>query len=130
MSEALGVIAAIFSSLIGGTTIVGTRMIVGDLGPLMVATIRHGIGALCLAPVAIFAFLGSSERSDLIVAGALGLLFFGVFPWLFALSLVYTTAARGSLAMSTFPLSTLARTCDGSVRCHSPQLGFAPVRFC
>ncbi|MFN0300359.1 MAG: DMT family transporter [Burkholderiales bacterium] len=108
MNEALGVLAAILSSLIGGTTIVGTRMIVGDLDALTVATIRHTIGALCLAPVAIFAFTRASQRRDLIFAGALGLLFFGVFPWLFALSLVYTTAARGSLAMSTFPLSTLA----------------------
>jgi drug/metabolite transporter (DMT)-like permease len=37
----------------------------------------------------------------------LGLLFFAVFPILFNASLIYTTAARGSLALSTLPVLTM-----------------------
>ncbi|MBU2408568.1 MAG: DMT family transporter, partial [Gammaproteobacteria bacterium] len=40
------------------------------------------------------------------VAG-LGLLFFGVFPVLFNASLMFTTAGRGALALSTLPLLTM-----------------------
>lgn len=38
----------------------------------------------------------------------LGALFFGAFPWVFNLSLAYTTAAHGALVLATAPILTLA----------------------
>ena len=37
----------------------------------------------------------------------LGVLYFALFPILFNASLIFTTAARGSLALSTLPLLTM-----------------------
>ncbi|MEJ1975590.1 MAG: hypothetical protein WDN49_05380 [Acetobacteraceae bacterium] len=73
------------------------------------------------------------------VAG-LGLLFFGLFPILFNASLVFTTAARGALALSTLPLLTLvagavlgvekltARKGHGRVHRHARRRHGAAVR--
>ena len=88
MSEALGVLAAIFSSLLGGTTVAGTRYLVTELDALSIAALRHSVGALCFLPIAIHALRTNRNRRDLAAAGLLGILFYGIFPWLFALSLV------------------------------------------
>ena len=108
MTEALGVLAAMVSSLLGGTTVAGTRYLVAEMDALSIASLRPSVGALCFLPVAIYTLRRCSDRRAVIAAALLGLLFYGVFPWLFALSLVYTTAARGSLAMASFPIQTLA----------------------
>ncbi len=47
------------------------------------------------------------RRTDLLPVVLLGVLFFTAFPYLFNLSLSYTTAARGSLALATLPFLTL-----------------------
>jgi drug/metabolite transporter (DMT)-like permease len=47
-----------------------------------------------------------AARALVPIAG-LGLLFFALFPVLFNASLIYTTAARGSLALSTLPVLTM-----------------------
>ena len=107
MSEALGVLAAILSSLLGGTTVAGTRYLVNELDALTIAALRHGVGALCFLPIAIYALRTNRSRRDLTAAALLGILFYGIFPWLFALALGYTTAARGSLAMASFPIQAL-----------------------
>lgn len=107
MTEALGVLAALFSSLLGGSTVAGTRFLAAELDALTIATLRHGVGALCFLPIAIHAIRRVSSWRDIAAASLLGILFYGIFPWLFALSLVYTTAARGSLAMASFPVLTL-----------------------
>jgi drug/metabolite transporter (DMT)-like permease len=46
-------------------------------------------------------------RRDWAAVAGLGLLFFGLFPILFNASLIFTTAARGALALSTLPLLTM-----------------------
>jgi drug/metabolite transporter (DMT)-like permease len=46
-------------------------------------------------------------RRDLIGIAGLGLLFFALFPILFNAALIFTTAARGALALSTLPLLTM-----------------------
>jgi drug/metabolite transporter (DMT)-like permease len=101
-----GVLAAAASSLLGGTAVAATRLVAGDIDPLALGALRFGIGALCLAPVLI-RHRSLIRRQDLFPIAALGLLFFGVFPFFFNASLALTTAARGSLALSTLPLLTL-----------------------
>jgi len=46
-------------------------------------------------------------RRDWAAVAGLGMLFFAVFPVLFNASLIFTTAARGALALSTLPLLTM-----------------------
>ena len=107
MGELGGVGAALLSSLLGGTAVAGTRYAVGAIDPLGLAMLRYGIGALCLAPVAVYSFRKLKNTADILATAGLGALFFALFPYLFTLSLAHTTAARGSLALSSLPLLTL-----------------------
>jgi drug/metabolite transporter (DMT)-like permease len=107
MTEFWGVLAAAASSALGGTSIAATRYLVGHLDPLAIGSFRFGIGCLMLAPVA---FLGGQrwpDRKDWLRTAGLGLLFFAIFPILFNASLIYTSSARGALALSTLPLLSL-----------------------
>jgi drug/metabolite transporter (DMT)-like permease len=105
--EWAGVLAACVSSALGGTAVVATRAVVGQIDPLALAALRHLIGAACLLPLALSRGRARPARADWPAVAGLGLLFFGLFPYLFTLSLSMTTAARGSLALSTLPLVTL-----------------------
>ncbi|UVK53403.1 DMT family transporter [Mesorhizobium sp. AR02] len=106
--EILGVLAAILSSALGGTAVGATRYLAGTLDPLTIGAIRFGGGFLVLVAVALVRCDRWPPKSDWPGTGALGLLFFGLFPVLFNGALVYTTAARGALALSTLPLLTMA----------------------
>ena len=108
MGEFLGTLAAMLSSGIGGASIGVTRFIAGDLDPLAIGAFRFGIGFAFLLPIAVAQQGPWPGRSDWPGVAGLGLLFFGVFPVLFNASLMFTTAARGALALSTLPLLTMA----------------------
>jgi drug/metabolite transporter (DMT)-like permease len=107
MSEILGVAAAMLSSAIGGTSIAATRYVVGSTDPATLGALRFGIGFLGLLPLALLQGEAWPARRDWLAVAGLGLLFFGLFPLLFNASLIYTTAARGALALSTLPLLTM-----------------------
>jgi drug/metabolite transporter (DMT)-like permease len=107
MSELWGVVAAAASSALGGTSIAATRYLVGHLDPLAIGSFRFGIGCLLLAPVAMLGDRRWPDRRDWLQTAGLGLLFFAVFPILFNASLIYTSSARGALALSTLPLLSL-----------------------
>ncbi|WP_348643075.1 DMT family transporter [Mesorhizobium sp. B2-3-4] len=100
-------LAAILSSALGGTAVGATRYLAGTLDPLTIGAIRFGGGFLVLAAVALARRDRFPPVHDWPGAGALGVLFFGLFPVLFNGALVYTTAARGALALSTLPLLTM-----------------------
>ncbi|TKW73384.1 MAG: DMT family transporter, partial [Bradyrhizobium icense] len=68
---------------------------------------RFGIGFLLLLPVALVQGHRWPPRQDWPAVIGLGLLFFAAFPILFNASLIFTTAARGALALSTLPLLTM-----------------------
>ena len=103
MSELFGVGAALLGSLLGGTAAAATRYAVGAI-----AMLRYAIGALCLVPFALHSLRKLENSRDLLATVGLGVMFFALYPFLFALSLAHTTAARGSLVLSTMPLLTLA----------------------
>lgn len=107
MDEILGVGAAILSSALGGTAVGATRYVVGASDPLTLGAFRFGIGFVFLLPLAALQRSRFPSRSDWPGIAGLGLLFFGLFPVLFNASLLFTTAARGALALSTLPLLTL-----------------------
>jgi drug/metabolite transporter (DMT)-like permease len=107
VAEIYGVLAAILSSGIGGTAIAATRSVVTAIDPLTLGAFRFGIGFAFLLPFAALQAGRWPSFRDLLAVAGLGILFFGLFPVLFNGSLVFTTAARGALALSTLPLLTL-----------------------
>jgi drug/metabolite transporter (DMT)-like permease len=105
MGSFWGIMAALLSSGLGGTSIGATRYLAGTLDPLAIGSFRFGIGFILLLPLAIS--LKSGPARDLPRIATLGILFFTVFPILFNASLIFTTAARGALALSSLPLLTM-----------------------
>ncbi|RYY24909.1 MAG: EamA family transporter [Sphingomonadales bacterium] len=99
--------AAILSAVLGGTAIVATRYLADAIDPLTIGSCRFAGGFLILLPLALIRKNPWPPRGDRIPSAALGLCMFGLFPLLFNLSLVYTTAARGALALATAPLITV-----------------------
>src|SRR5947207_4488 len=108
MNELLGLGAALLGSFLGGTVSAGTRYTVGAVDPLVVVTLRYGIGALFLFPFAARSLRKLQSRSDTMAVAALGGAFFALYPYLFTLAFAYTTAARGALVLSTMPLMTMS----------------------
>jgi len=108
LGELIGMLAAVLSSALGGSSIGATRYLAGAADPLVIGSFRFGIGVLLLAPLASLGGGRWPERRDWPGVAGLGLLFFALFPLLFNASLIYTTAARGALALSTLPLLTMA----------------------
>ena len=107
MGEVWGVLAAVLSSALGGTSIGATRYLVDTIDPLAIGSFRFGIGFVLLLPVALWQGARWPARRDWPAVAGLGVLFFAVFPLLFNASLIFTTAARGALALSTLPLLTM-----------------------
>ncbi|WP_158814273.1 DMT family transporter [Methylocapsa sp. S129] len=105
--ELWGVLAAVLSSALGGTSIGATRYLAGAIDPLTLGAIRFGLGFAFLLPVALWRKERWPRPSDWLDVACLGALFFGLFPILFNASLAFTTAARGALALSTLPLLTM-----------------------
>src|SRR3979409_1482221 len=101
MGEVWGVLAAALSSGLGGTSIGATRFVRHAVDPLAIGAFRFGLGFIFLLPIALIQGGKWPARNDWAAAAGLGLLFFGLFPILFNASLIFTTAARGALALST-----------------------------
>src|ERR1700744_3400113 len=101
MGEFWGVLAAILSSGLGGTSIGAPRFVRNAIDPLAIGAFRFGIGFVFLLPIAFIQGGNWPARRDWAGVGGLGLLFFGLFPILFNASLMFTTASRGALALST-----------------------------
>lgn len=106
-SHRFGMAAAILSAVLGGTAIVATRYLASSIDPLTIGSCRFAGGFLILLPLALIRKDPWPARADRIPSAALGLCMFGLFPLLFNLSLIYTTAARGALALATAPLITV-----------------------
>jgi drug/metabolite transporter (DMT)-like permease len=106
-AERAGILAAVASSAFGGMAAAVTRFVIDAADPVTIAVFRFGLGFLFLAPVA--AALGSRwpRGRDWPAVAALGVMFYGAFFVVYAEALVYTTAARGSLAVSTLPVLTM-----------------------
>lgn len=102
-----GVLAAVLSSGIGGTAVVATRSLSKAVDPITLGALRFGLGFVFLLPVACLRREAWPPRRDWPGVAGLGLLFFGVFPFLFNAALYFTTAARGAIALSALPVLTM-----------------------
>jgi drug/metabolite transporter (DMT)-like permease len=105
--QTAGIVAACASSMLGGTAVVVTRILVEQVDPLTLAALRYGLGAACLVPLVLLARLRLPDRRDLLPIAGLGFIFFALFVWLFNTALGWTTASHGALALSTMPFLTL-----------------------
>jgi len=76
--------------------------------PVMVAVFRFGLGFLFLLPIALALKTRWPRGRDWLAVAALGAMFYGAFFVVYAEALFYTSAARGSLAISTLPVLTMA----------------------
>jgi len=108
MRATSGMAMAIVSSCLGGTAGAVTRYLVGDAGPITLAILRWGLGVLCVLPLALLLHARWPNRRDLPAVVMLGILFFGLFFIFYNVALIFTTAARASLALATLPLQTMA----------------------
>ena len=100
-------LAAALSSLLVGLSVVGTREIVPRTDPLLIAFLRYSPAGLCFLPV-LWGRAAAIELRDWLALSSLGLMFYGVYPWLFSAALKYTTALHGALMLPLLPLATLA----------------------
>ena len=102
-------LAAATGAILGGSAVVATRFGVGEGDPLIIAFLRHYIAAVILLPLALyhFRFRLRIAPADVLPLVALALIQFALFGWLFAASLSYIPAARGSIVLATMPLLTL-----------------------
>jgi drug/metabolite transporter (DMT)-like permease len=117
MKERIGVLAAVLSSALGGLAAATTRFVAGGIDPVTIATFRFGLGFLFLVPIALVLRSRWPRGWDWLWAGLLGLMLFAFFSIVYNVALAHTTAARGSLALSTLPLLTmLVAACLGAER--------------
>jgi drug/metabolite transporter (DMT)-like permease len=107
VGEWIGVAIALLSSCLGGTAAAITRYLVGGADPIALATLRWGIGFVCLLPAALLLKAKWPRLRDLPAVAVLGVCFFGLFFILYNIAMSFTTAARASLALATLPLSTM-----------------------
>ena len=107
-SERAGVIAAVVSSALGGTAAALTRYAIGASDPVTLAAFRFGIAFLLILPLALALRSRWPVGRDWLRVAALGVLFFAVLFVIYNVSMSLTTAARGSLALSTLPVVTMA----------------------
>jgi len=101
-------LAATVACICFGSSVVVTRYVVPQTTPLVLAFLRYTIATLCmLTIVGRGAFCPMPPRDRWRVA-ALGVLYFGVFPWSFSASLTHLPSATVALVVATMPLVTLA----------------------
>src|SRR5215467_10321477 len=106
-NEYVGVLAAIASSALGGVAGGTTRFAIGASDPVTLGVFRFGVGFLLLLPIALALRTKWPRGRDWLAVAALGVMYFAFFIVLFNMAFRYTTAARGSLALSTLPLLTM-----------------------
>ncbi|HVO47636.1 MAG TPA: DMT family transporter [Steroidobacteraceae bacterium] len=105
--ERNGIVAALVSSALGGSAGALTRYVIGAIDPVTLAAFRFGIAFLLVLPVALVVRAAWPRGKDWYGVAALGVLFFCIFFVLYNTALAYTSAAHGSLALSTLPVTTM-----------------------
>jgi len=103
----LPTLALLVCHSITGTASVLMRYFVNYLDPVEIAFLRYLLGGLFILPLFFIYRNPNLTRSLFFKSMALGILFFGLFPYLFAQAFVYTSAARGALVLATMPIWTM-----------------------
>lgn len=101
-------LAAAFASVFFGASVTATRFVVAEIEPLTLAFLRYLIGALCLLPFLVARKQPRIASTDLLTIGALGIVFFGLFPWSFSAGLQFIPASRAAVWLASMPFLTFA----------------------
>ena len=107
MGPTAGIVAAIFSSALGGTAAALTRYTIHASDPVTLAAFRFGLGFIPILAVALALGVRWPRGRDAVWVILLGVLFFSLFFVIYNVAMSYTSAARGSLALSMLPLTTM-----------------------
>lgn len=97
-------LAVIICHMLTGSASVATRYLVGTMQPLDIAFLRYLLGGLALLPLLLVARRQPLSGRLVIQILSLGILFFGLFPWIHATAFQYTTASRGAIVLATMPI--------------------------
>jgi drug/metabolite transporter (DMT)-like permease len=100
-------LAAAIASMCFGASVVATRFAVAETTPITLAFLRYLIGSAVLLPIMWQVVRTPMPTRDRLAIGALGTIFFGVFPWTFSASLTYSPSSRVAVVLATLPLVTL-----------------------
>jgi drug/metabolite transporter (DMT)-like permease len=96
------------ASISFGASIVAIKMVIGNIDPVLLALYRFAIATSLLTFVAFRAELLAIHRADLMKVFGLGILFFGVYPWITNAGLQHIPASRGAMWLATMPFTTFA----------------------
>lgn len=104
----VGVLFASLSTMIGGVTVVLTRLTISQSDSFTFASVRYGLAAIFLVTLLLItARIPHVSRRDMFWLGLFGVIMFSGFPFFMTRALEDTTAARGALVFATLPLTTI-----------------------
>jgi drug/metabolite transporter (DMT)-like permease len=69
--------------------------------------LRYCVATACLLPTAMIFYWVKVAKKDFFVIAALGVLYFGIFPWCISSAMLFTTASAGSIVLACTPAVTL-----------------------
>ena len=115
------------ASIITGIALVATRYVVLQADGLTVATLRYCVAAACLLPIARILFRFDVAKKDFFVIGALGVLYFCIFPWCISAAMQFTTASGGAIVLACTPAMTLILAVLAGSEAWSMRRGFGVV---
>jgi drug/metabolite transporter (DMT)-like permease len=101
------VMSSAIASILTGTALVATRYVVPQADGLTIAMLRYVLAAVCLLPLVPTLHRFDVARHDLLPIMALGVLYFGMFPWCISAAMQYTTASEGAIVLASTPAITL-----------------------
>jgi len=100
-------LCAAAASIITGIALVATRYVVQQADGLTIAMLRYCVATACLLPPALLFHAVGVARRDFVAIAALGVLYFGIFPWCISAAMQFTTASAGSIVLACTPAVTL-----------------------
>jgi len=106
-SELHSVVSSAIASILTGTALVATRFVVPQADGLTIAMLRYIVAAACLLPLVPAFHRFDIARRDILPIAALGVLYFGLFPWCISVAMQYTTASGGAIVLASTPAMTL-----------------------
>jgi drug/metabolite transporter (DMT)-like permease len=101
------VLSSAVASILTGTALVVTRYVVPQADGLTIAMLRYIVAAACLLPLVPTFQRFDVARRDILPIVALGVLYFGLFPWCISAAMQYTTASEGAIVLASTPAMTL-----------------------
>lgn len=101
-------VAALAATFLFGSSAVVVRVVVQDIGPIVLAVFRYLPGVIGLALVMAFRYpaLLRVARRDILLLGMLGMLFYALQGTAYNQGLRFTEASRGALMIATTPMWT------------------------